>query len=206
MKVEINKIVGYLPYDLYFLRHDIAYYGGKKEHTKGKRGTVAYECKKRGKLMAINKGLNKITTHCGSFILSETTKEIIDHYVTKKITYKPILKPLSMLTKEIEHNGEKFVPLVELAKISYAKYWHKNNLVNFRDEKWVQVTGYYKFRYNDSRKSFECIKHNTNDEYTECDCFVPSQIELFQKLFEWHFDVFGLIDKGLAIDINSLNK
>ena len=24
-------------------------------------------------------------------------------------------------------------------------------------------------------------------------------------LFEWHFDVFGLIDKGLAIDINSLN-
>ena len=27
-----------------------------------------------------------------------------------------------------------------------------------------------------------------------------------QKLFEWHFDVFGLIDKGLAIDINTLNK
>ena len=25
-----------------------------------------------------------------------------------------------------------------------------------------------------------------------------------QKLFEWHFDVFGLIDKGLAIDINTL--
>lgn len=25
-------------------------------------------------------------------------------------------------------------------------------------------------------------------------------------LFEWHFDVFGLIEKGLAIDINTLNK
>jgi len=24
------------------------------------------------------------------------------------------------------------------------------------------------------------------------------------KLFEWHFDVFGLIEKGLAIDINSI--
>jgi len=24
------------------------------------------------------------------------------------------------------------------------------------------------------------------------------------KLFEWHFDVFGLIEKGLAIDINTL--
>ena len=25
-------------------------------------------------------------------------------------------------------------------------------------------------------------------------------------LFEWHFDVFGLIEKGLAIDINTLDK
>lgn len=27
-----------------------------------------------------------------------------------------------------------------------------------------------------------------------------------QKLFEWHFDVFGLIDEGLAIDVNTLKK
>lgn len=27
---------------------------------------------------------------------------------------------------------------------------------------------------------------------------------LVSKLFEWHFDVFGLIEKGLAIDINTL--
>ena len=30
--------------------------------------------------------------------------------------------------------------------------------------------------------------------------------EIVQKLLEWHFDVFGLIEKGLAIDINTLNK
>lgn len=29
---------------------------------------------------------------------------------------------------------------------------------------------------------------------------------LVQKLFEWHFDVFGLIDAGLAIDINTLKQ
>lgn len=29
---------------------------------------------------------------------------------------------------------------------------------------------------------------------------------VFEKLTEWHFDVFGLIDKGLAIDINTLNN
>jgi hypothetical protein len=27
---------------------------------------------------------------------------------------------------------------------------------------------------------------------------------LIQHLFEWHFDVFGLIEKGLAIDINTI--
>jgi hypothetical protein len=31
------------------------------------------------------------------------------------------------------------------------------------------------------------------------------QLSQFQKLFEWHFDVFGLIEKGLAVDINTLS-
>lgn len=29
---------------------------------------------------------------------------------------------------------------------------------------------------------------------------------IVQKLIEWHFDVFGLIEKGLAIDINTLEQ
>ena len=32
------------------------------------------------------------------------------------------------------------------------------------------------------------------------------RLDQWQKLFEWHFDVFGLIDAGLAIDINTLEK
>ena len=35
--------------------------------------------------------------------------------------YKPILRPLSDLTKEIEVNGKKFVPIVELAKLFHVK-------------------------------------------------------------------------------------
>jgi hypothetical protein len=31
------------------------------------------------------------------------------------------------------------------------------------------------------------------------------QLSQFQKLFEWHIDVFGLIEKGLAVDINTLS-
>jgi len=33
--------------------------------------------------------------------------------------------------------------------------------------------------------------------------FIPCQIELFEKLYEWHFDIKRLIEKGLAIDINT---
>ena len=29
---------------------------------------------------------------------------------------------------------------------------------------------------------------------------------VISKLFEWHFDVFGLINKGLAIDISTLSE
>jgi len=33
---------------------------------------------------------------------------------------------------------------------------------------------------------------------------LASSYEVFEKLVELHFDVFGLIDAGLAVDINSL--
>lgn len=34
--------------------------------------------------------------------------------------------------------------------------------------------------------------------------FLP--IMVLNKLLEWHFDIYGLIEQGLAIDINTLNK
>lgn len=33
-----------------------------------------------------------------------------------------------------------------------------------------------------------------------------AQFNIVQQLIEWHFDIHGLIDKGLAININELNK
>jgi hypothetical protein len=44
----------------------------------------------------------------------------------------------------------------------------------------------------------------TEDYSQEVDLF--EGYEIMQKLFKNHFDVFRLIDKGLAIDINTLNK
>ena len=78
---------------------------------------------------------------------------------------KPILRPLSDLTKEIEVNGDKFIPHIKLG-----------GRPNLKD---------YDIEY--------LSKNIDNMSYG-----------LVSKLIEWHFDVFGLIQKGLAIDINSL--
>jgi len=95
------------------------------------------------------------------------------------VKYKPILRPLSDLTKEIEHNGEKFIPCKQLAKGE-----HFPNTYSFKIEiDTLNVVGYY-----------------TPESWLP----LVSHYELWEKLFEWHFDVFGLIEKGLAIDINTL--
>lgn len=90
---------------------------------------------------------------------------------------KLILRPLSDLTKEIEHNGEKFVPVEflnsELITIDY-----------FED------TDHYEYLMswiNSVDKS-----HHIN--------FLP--FGLIQKLLEWHFDIFNLREKDCCIYYN----
>lgn len=75
--------------------------------------------------------------------------------------YRIILHPLSDLTKEIEHNGEKFVP--------------EENLLD--SEMILRNVDYRMLRFGD-----------------------------IERLISWHFDIVGLIDKGEAIDVNTLSK
>jgi hypothetical protein len=37
-------------------------------------------------------------------------------------------------------------------------------------------------------------------------CNISNQYEMFQKLFEWHFDLFRLIENNLAVNINTITK
>ena len=86
--------------------------------------------------------------------------------------FKPILRPLSDLTKEIEFDNEKFTP-------SKDKYWGMNSFqyhIN-QFENWESPSAYLN----------SCAPYG-----------------LLLVLIKWHFDVFGLIDAGLAIDINTL--
>lgn len=89
---------------------------------------------------------------------------------------KPILRPLLALTKEIEHNGEVFVPIKVLEK-DYSGFYFASNLeVLFKSK-------------------------NTNLYIS-----MNWPLQILNKLYEWHFDVNGLIDRGLAIDINTLKS
>lgn len=93
---------------------------------------------------------------------------------------KLILRPLSDLTKEIEVNDERFIPIEFLTKMFDLNENYELRFENNLFVLWDKINEWY--RINDNN-------------------FI-----LFQKLFEWHFDVFGLIEKGLAIDKNSLQK
>lgn len=78
----------------------------------------------------------------------------------------PICRPLSDLTKEIEHKGKKFIPMKKIA-----------------------------------------IYNPNNVEYL-IECVITGLVEyiVLRQLIEWHFDVAGLIEKGEAIDVNTLEE
>jgi len=136
---------------------------------------------------------------------------------------KAILRPLSDLTKEIEQNGKKFVPAQILHRIGseglldpfdsqYRRYKGKYNINEFED------AGYNVLRVSTQDKKYGVIEisyaiedtdgvsfyysRNQNEKYIAGGCL--EQYQLYQRLFEWHFDIFGLIEKKLAVDINTI--
>ena len=122
----------------------------------------------------------------------------IDHSSIWSINeVKPIIHPLSDLTKEIEHKGEKFVPMVELAKIEGTYDDNDEEYVEANYKGFVISTGIMEFIYNHNDKSFHLSIGMQS-------IGVKNQLLLFQKLIEWHFDIADLISKGEAIDVNTL--
>lgn len=111
------------------------------------------------------------------YLLNETlelvgfNKNTIFHtrgfFVELPCNLKPILRPLSDLTKEIEHNGERFVPVEKLEEMYGLTVETQEDKVLTLP---ITLEPYY----------------------------------LIRQLFEWHFDIFNLIENNLAIDINTL--
>lgn len=90
---------------------------------------------------------------------------------------KPILRPLSDLTKEIEYNGDKFVPI---------EWFEIGDDVN---ESLEYDNGNIKLI-----RSLESIsKYGTVNNVN----YLPFGV--VEKLFEWHFNVFNLPEKLIEI-------
>ncbi len=109
--------------------------------------------------------------------------------------FTPILRPLSDLTKEIEHKEEKFVPIIELAKVAFT-----NSRFSFELSEGLDKFVWIDDDWNNFKFSFD----GYNFHYDGYSRFIPNQFKLYQKLIEWHFDISDLISKGEAIDVNTL--
>lgn len=143
MKLEIKHLAAYLPYGLHFLM---------ESEPNSKEPNI-------DELKSIDAGINIINFGLGNA-----------KFITE---IKPLLRSLSDLTKEIEVNGERFVPI---------------------DYLWFSVIG------------TDADSFNKDDFYENCELgaieFLPFKV--IPLLFEWHFDCFGLIEAGLAIDLNTI--
>ena len=107
---------------------------------------------------------------------------------------KPILRDLSDLTKEIEHNGEKFVPIKRITK----EYYDKDNETIFDDEnKYKIISNKYCYPSNGTKTSHWWLQYKPSiisfDSQDNESCLM--QYQLLQKLFEWHFNVFQIPDE-----------
>lgn len=110
---------------------------------------------------------------------------------------KPVLRPLSDLVKEIDIRGKKFIPLVELKKsgtdLNELRFKEYENCFSVIDNGEHELCLYL------DTKSFH--KYYRGEDRSNI-----NQIELHNKLLEWHFDIYGLIEEGEAIDINTINR
>jgi hypothetical protein len=158
MKLEAKHIAPYLPYKLNFWHTKL----------KDKRELTQVKVRKDGDVLV------DIESETLVYISS-----INDSWI------KPILRPLSDLTKEMLDEWYNIIAENGISVVSYANDLGKNHT----------LTVSYKMMGD----AFTDIVYSRNSvKYTD--------YWICEKLLEQHFDVFGLIGQGLAIDINTLNK
>lgn len=112
MKLTIKELAPYLPYGLKFI--------SEMDDRDGITGQLPIW------------RMNGISFLFGDYCAN--TQETSDAYAIEKI--KPFLRPLSDLTKPIEHNGETFVPFEELCRFSDYSEW----LWSIEDDKYEMST------------------------------------------------------------------
>jgi hypothetical protein len=98
---------------------------------------------------------------------------------------KIILYPLSSLTETIWYEGK------EISPIEFIKDWY--------NEKYAKsIDGLAHYSFENDFILFGTI------EPTEVTEIINMPYQAYQLLFKMKIDIFGLIEKGLAVDVNNL--
>jgi len=140
---------------------------------------------------------------CGFFEMNHnggTGMIAISELLASPRLYKIALRPIYDLTNEISHNGRKFIPIEALLDIETEINWSSSDHLNtdfMEKTHYTKIEGGSTFGYNESGYFYIIDKY---DRY----CPVKKQKELFETMYEWGIDLNGLIDQGLAIDINTI--
>ena len=105
-----------------------------------------------------------------------------DTVYLKDETVLPLLRPFSQLTEEIEHNSISIQLEPSLEKVKPSELIYKHWFYTIRED------GHFSYHIGDGTVIGSLYRA------------VP--YSLIEILLEWHFDVFGLIDRGLALPID----
>jgi len=134
-------------------------------------------------------GLECITYFDGAGLIRGMDANLMLNIIDRSTSYMPIMRPLSDLTNEIKINGEWVIPIDLLGE----------DVNQFCDVDFVSDWSQRGGNFNDYVNEF--INKKFGNHHLS---FLP--YGFIQKLLEWHFDVFGLIDEKLAIYINTFKK
>lgn len=112
---------------------------------------------------------------------------------------RPLVRPLSDLTKEITVKGETFTPLIELAKICESDHFSKEEFIDSTVNSWG-VSFFSKkndeamcFAYSLEQECFLIRSENNTKHFV-----VANTLSLYMKMAEWGLDIFNWLGRGLA--------
>ncbi|MFP3835373.1 hypothetical protein [Chryseobacterium sp. SIMBA_028] len=157
----------------------------------------------------------------------------IDDWLNRR-TYpiKPCLYDLSYLTKEIEHEGERFVPMIKLLELQETNAFSKNPIIKnanaFNHDKVIDCKSKifkispnemteHKVRYLVETSNMGTLIYSLTydehfdrfyhyDETRNMVLGVGHQRQMFEKLYEWHFNVFNLPESEYINKATLTNK
>ena len=166
MKLQLKHLAGYLPYGLKGVL--IA-----DSHEEFEYCDIDEDILKEGSIWEYSGHVNNnVLIPLGDGDLDGFLMTKDGSYACCDSLWKPILRPLSDLTKEIEVNGVELVPLTAL--------------------------------FGDNNQRIASMLEWINNEDAEL-CGFGFTISVYDVLLKWNFDIHGLIEQGLAVDINTLN-